>query len=69
MNPITDDADTLRAATHLTRAERRRLARGAYQGSAGIMVCKFCQSTKGTYVKARNRFVCQTEGCKGAANV
>ena len=49
----------------MTRAERRRQGRS---DAVGIMSCKFCKSTKGTFRKSGNRFVCRTEGCKGADN-
>lgn len=49
----------------LSRAERRRLAAGKYEGAAGAMGCKFCKSPRGTYVKMGNCFICQTKGCRG----
>lgn len=51
----------------LTRAERRRLARGEGLGEAvtGRLGCKFCKSTKGRYEKRGNRFFCTTTDCKG----
>ena len=49
----------------LSRAERRRLAAGKYEGAPGAMSCKFCKSTRGTYIKMGNRFICQTKDCKG----
>lgn len=50
----------------LTRAERRRLARGqAEEAVTGKIGCKFCKSTKGRYEKAGNRFFCTTTDCKG----
>ena len=52
----------------LTRAERRRLQRGA-SDARGVVGCKFCKSTKGTYTKAGNAFRCQTAGCRGNVNV
>lgn len=49
----------------MTRAERRRAEQGRYDGPAGVMSCKFCKSSKGTY-ESTGRFLCLTPGCKGS---
>lgn len=60
------DENVNESAPQLSRAERRRLAAAKYEGAAGAIGCKFCKSTRGTYYKMGNRFVCATKGCKGA---
>ncbi len=47
----------------MNRAERRQHAQG--ENITGVVGCKFCRSTKGTYVKRGNHFQCTTPDCKG----
>lgn len=32
----------------------------------GVLGCKFCRGTKGTFERRGNRFICATPKCKGA---
>ena len=48
----------------LSRAERRRLERNGGD-IPGMLACKYCRSTTGTYHKHGNHFNCKTVGCKG----